>query len=49
MRGEGEYAQQIERAFRVFAKKHGLDGPLPPLDSSQFRRPTDAAGQRSLF
>ena len=49
MRGEGEYAQQIERTFRVFAKKYGLDGPLPPLDSSQFRHPMDAAGQRSLF
>ena len=49
MRGEGAYAEQIERTFRVFAKKYGLDGPLPPLDSSQFRRPIDAAGQRSLF
>jgi DNA repair photolyase len=49
LRGEGPYAEQIERTFKVFAKKYGLDGPLPPLDSSRFRRPTDAAGQRSLF
>ena len=32
MRGEGPYAEQIERSFRVFRKKLGLDGPLPPLD-----------------
>jgi DNA repair photolyase len=49
MRGEGPYAEQIARTFKVFAKKYGLDGPLPPLDSSQFRRPIDANGQKSLF
>ncbi|HTI51832.1 MAG TPA: PA0069 family radical SAM protein [Planctomycetaceae bacterium] len=49
MRGTGLVAEQIERTFRVFARKHGLDQPLPELDSSQFVPPADRAGQRRLF
>jgi DNA repair photolyase len=49
MRGTGLIAEQIERTFRVFARKHGLDQPLPELDSSQFVPPADRAGQRRLF
>ncbi|HVA46116.1 MAG TPA: PA0069 family radical SAM protein [Pirellulales bacterium] len=48
-RGAGEYAVQIGRNFKVFKHKFGLDGPLPELDSSQFRPPRSAAGQMSLF
>jgi DNA repair photolyase len=38
-RGEGEYAAQIAALFRVAARKHGLDTPLPPLETGAFRRP----------
>jgi DNA repair photolyase len=47
--GTGEYAEQIASTFKVFKKKHGLDGELPPLDHSLFRRPRTATGQLSLF
>ena len=33
MRGEGAYAEQIEQTFKVFARKNGLDGRLPALDT----------------
>jgi DNA repair photolyase len=49
MRGKGPYAEQIEKAFKVFRKKHGLDRPMPPLDSSQFVPPQPRAGQLRLF
>ena len=49
MRGKGPYAQQIEKTFKVFRKKYGLDRPLPPLDSSQFAPPQPRAGQMRLF
>lgn len=49
MTGTGEMADQIERTFEVFAKRFGLDGDMPPLDSSQFRRPTPTSGQGWLF
>jgi len=49
MRGTGQYAEQIAKSFAVFAKKFGLDRPLPALDSTQFRRPRQACGQLSLF
>jgi DNA repair photolyase len=49
MRGRGHYAEQIGRTFRVFAKKHGLDQPLPELDTRQFRPPRPASGQQMLF
>lgn len=48
-RGDGEYADQIARNFKVFAHKFGFDGHLPELDSSQFRPPRPASGQLSLF
>lgn len=38
MRGEGPYAKQIAGLFRVFTKRYGLDGDLPELDVSRFRR-----------
>lgn len=49
IRGTGEIAGQVERLFKVFAKKHGLDVPLPPLNYDLFVPPTSANGQRRLF
>jgi len=49
MRGTGELAEQIRQTFHVFARRFGLDKKLPPLDVSQFRRPTPSSGQLSLF
>ncbi|HET6882222.1 MAG TPA: PA0069 family radical SAM protein [Pirellulales bacterium] len=48
-RGDGPYAQQIAQNFQVFARKFGLDGRLPELDSVQFRPPRTSSGQMSLF
>jgi DNA repair photolyase len=47
--GTGEYAEQIANTFNVFKKKHGLDGELPPYDSSLFRPPRASGGQMRLF
>jgi DNA repair photolyase len=49
MRGEGPYAQGLKSAFALFAKKSGLDQPLPPPDVSSFRRPQTPGGQKRLF
>jgi DNA repair photolyase len=49
MVGSGELAGQVAALFRVFARRHGLDGDLPPFDVSHFRRPPDARGQGRLF
>jgi DNA repair photolyase len=49
MRGEGAYAEQIQQTFDLFSRKLGLDGPLPPLDSSNFRPPRIAGQQQRLF
>ncbi len=49
MRGSGQYAEGIENTFQVFRRKHGLAGPLPPLDHSQFRPPRQTSGQMRLF
>lgn len=49
MRGEGRYAEGIERTFRIFRKKHGLEGPLAPLDHSKFTPPRPTSGQLRLF
>ncbi len=49
MGGSGEMVRQIEGLFRVVARKHGLDGGLPPYDCSRFRRPRPSTGQLWLF
>jgi DNA repair photolyase len=49
MRGQGAYAEQINQTFKVFAKKLGLEGPLPALDGSNFRPPAMDGAQRRLF
>ncbi|HEY1067517.1 MAG TPA: PA0069 family radical SAM protein [Pirellulales bacterium] len=47
-KGEGLWAEQIRTTFRVFAKKHGLDGRLPEFNAGDFRPPT-LDGQGRLF
>jgi DNA repair photolyase len=49
MRGSGEMARQIAAVFRLFARKHGLDGGLAPYDCTRFRRPLPTSGQLRLF
>jgi len=49
MKGSGEIADQIGNTFRVFARRHGLDQKLPPLDASQFQSPKPRSGQLRLF
>jgi DNA repair photolyase len=49
MRGTGELAEQIASVFRLFAKRYGLDGPLPEYDCTRFRPPRPRSGQLSLF
>ena len=49
MSGDGEIARQIAGLFQTFTARHGLDGRLPPLDSSRFRRPGPTRGQLWLF
>jgi DNA repair photolyase len=49
MTGTGEMARQIKALFRLFARRHGLDGGLPPYDCSAFRRPRSPSGQGWLF
>jgi DNA repair photolyase len=48
-RGSGPYADQVAQTFRVFARKYGLDRPLPEYDRSQFRTPLPQQGQLRLF
>jgi DNA repair photolyase len=49
MRGTGAYAEQIAALFAVAARKHGLDGPLPPLSVAAFRRPPAVGDQMRLL
>ncbi len=49
MTGEGVHAQLIARRFAVAARRLGLDGPLPPADTSRFAPPPRAGDQLSLF
>jgi DNA repair photolyase len=39
MCGTGVIARQIGEMFKLFAKRNGLDHPLPPCDFSRFRPP----------
>jgi DNA repair photolyase len=48
-RGKGPIAQHIEQTFRVFAKRHGLDRQLEPLNANDFRPPRPQTGQLPLF
>jgi DNA repair photolyase len=49
MTGSGEMARQIAALFKLVARKHGLDGGLPPYDCTRFRRPSPNDGQLWLF
>jgi DNA repair photolyase len=49
MRGSGLIAEQIDQAFRLFARKHNLDRAMPELDYTQFRAPAPKSGQLRLF
>jgi DNA repair photolyase len=49
MRGSGEMAEQIRSLFRLVARKHCLDGDLPPYDCSLFTPPRPTSGQLWLF
>lgn len=49
MRGTGAYAESFKATFKAFCKKLGLNQERFPLDTSQFRPPTGANGQRWLF
>ncbi len=39
LKGEGLFADQIGATFRIWSKRHGLDGPGPALSTAAFRRP----------
>ena len=47
MRGEGIFAEQVDALFEVACRKHGLNGKLPTLNTTGFRRVEKA--QLSLF
>lgn len=49
MKGTGPLAEQIGQMFRTFARKHGLDRPLPEQDTSAFEPPPSGDGQLRLF
>jgi DNA repair photolyase len=48
-RATGILAEQTRALFRLFARRLGLDGQLPPYDCSRFRPPRSATGQKWLF
>ena len=49
MRGTGEFADQINKAFQVFHKRCGFDRPQEPLDCSHFRPPRRPGQQITMF
>lgn len=57
MRGEGERAEQIQRLFTLFRRRHELDALVPPLSNAEFLHrkharlasPNSSRGQMSLF
>jgi DNA repair photolyase len=49
MSGTGPIAEQVKKLFRISARRHALDGKLPPHDFSHFRPPASRDGQRWLF
>jgi DNA repair photolyase len=49
MVGSGAYAENIRATVVAFARKYGLDRPLPPLDTTRFQPPRSENGQMRLF
>ncbi len=47
MRGEGHWADVINRLYRMTIQRHGLNQARAPLDVSRFKRPP--SGQLTLF
>jgi DNA repair photolyase len=47
MKGEGAYAENLERLFKIFRKRCFAGRSMPPLDRCKFRRPE--RGQLALF
>ncbi|MHC4995068.1 MAG: PA0069 family radical SAM protein, partial [Planctomycetota bacterium] len=47
-RGTGPYADQLRQNFKLFKKRAGLDQPLGPMNSDDFR-PPNIDGQMRLF
>lgn len=47
--GTGEIADQIGSMFKLFRKKHGLDGEMPALNVDLFQKPEKSSGQLRLF
>ena len=48
LRGQGVYAEQIKALFELSARRHGLDRPLPALNTGAFRRPLRSGEQLRL-
>ncbi len=48
-RGSGAFAEQVAQTFKLFARRYGLDGRLPPLNNTAFRRDVAEGGQIPLF
>jgi hypothetical protein len=46
-KGEGIFAEQVQKLFQVAARKYHLDSPAPELSRAAFRRPE--GDQQSLF
>jgi len=49
MRGDGEFAHNIAKTFKVFARKYGLNARPTPLCVEHFQRPLPRNGQFRLF
>ena len=49
MRGHGPYAELLARRFAAAARRLGLNGPVPALDTSQFAAPIADGNQLALF
>ena len=49
VRGEGAYAALIAQRFTKARKRLGMDGDLPPADTTAFQPPPRAGDQLSLF
>lgn len=49
MRGEGVYAEHIGSLFTTAARRHGLDRPLPPVNTTAFRHPPQSGEQLGLY
>ena len=49
MRGAGRYAEMLNTRFRLACRRLDLDRPLPPLDTSRFRRPQTCGHQLTLL